>query len=1244
MPRFINQFNIFIFAILLSACGGGGGSDPTISLFSISGQVSGLKGNLILNNDGDQLLVTENTSFSFETKVETDFKYNLSVSQQPNNQLCNLTNSSGTVAKADITNIIIECFDILPFSISGTVSNLEGSLTLSNNNDLLVITENSQFTFNETVNTGNTYNVEISNAPNSQACTISNSTGLILDKAITDVNVSCVNVYSISGQVSGLKGSLILNHSGDQLLITENTPFTFATKVKTDFKYNLNISQQTNNQFCNISNGSGTVTDADITNIIIECFDILPFSISGTISGLEGSFTLTNNNNSLVITDNGQFTFNETVNTGNTYNVEISNTSDTQVCTISNSSGFILDKAITDVNVSCVNAFSLTGTIKSEALVDVDSDVNDLSPNSNIANNDFTNAQPLNNYFTVNGFATADATNRAGDRFEFSSDLADIYKVNLQIAQELRLQIIDFENTSITGSEFQGDLDLILFNSSFIEIGRSESITEFESLTVPSQNTGDGTYYVVVLAFRGASKYVLSIDPVLNSSVLNFFTPQFVMNEAIIKFKEPSLSPNTARLNASSVNDTFTHKTFNNQPLPLSHTSYRRAMLTNFDSLTQTQTQAQAFSSNKASPQAEQNFLAELHAFNPESYEHYITLNTIKKLRVRDDVEYAHPNYIRTIKQTPNDTHFPKQWHYPAINLTQAWDITTGTPETGNVIVAVIDTGVFLNHEDLNGKLVPGYDFISDPSSSADNDGIDANPDDPGDGGQIGTSSWHGTHVAGTIAAETNNGIGVAGVSWGAKIMPLRALGVLGGTDYDIGQAALFAAGLANDSGTLPAQKADIINMSIGGPGGSNGQIDFNQDIFNRVRDAGVIIVAAAGNQNSSQPSYPAAYQGVISVAATDAKNERAPYSNFANAGLNSKIDIAAPGGDPQQDQNNDNYQDGVLSTLVDNSSGSRKSIYSFLEGTSMAAPHVAGVIALMRAVYPNLSPAEFDALLASGSITNDIGVPGKDDFFGYGLIDAFKAVNEARKLANGGIVPERPPLVIASPSTLNLGASSSATITISNSGGGSPTITSFSVNTSWLSVTPNSINSVTGLGSYSVNIDRTDLPDSSNIGKVTFNINTESGSKTLDVQVSMLVGTVSTEGNIGTQLVLLIEPLTGEVIDQSMPSKDINGDYDYQFNIVPVGSYQILSGSDIDNDFLICQLGESCGGYPVLNRLSAVEVVNADIPNLDFVSGVLSSFGTTSLSSASVKAVKLQQDLDTEPPTPNKTIGVITE
>jgi len=887
-----------------------------------------------------------------------------------------------------------------------------------------------------------------------------------------------------------------------------------------------------------------------------------------------------------------------------------------------------------------IPSFTISGTITPAALVDIDSDINDPASIINTSNNTFGGAQSLQNFYTVNGFATAERTFRAGDRFENSTDFSDFYQVNLQAGQKLRLQIVDFESTAITGSAFQGDLDLILFNSDFQEVGRSESVTEFESITVPNQENNDDAFYIQVFAFGGTSKYVLSIDAVSAISTSNISMPKFMMNEAIIKFKESNPLPNAASTNAStanaSLNSSTAQKIFNNRPFQLTHTSNNRAALAKFPSL-----QAQAFSVNKTSTQEDPAFLKELQALNPVSYERYTTLNTIKKLRVRDDVEYVQANYIRTIQQVPNDPHYLKQWHYPAINLPQAWDLTTGSPDpdTGDVIVAVIDTGVFLAHEDLDNKLVPGYDFISDPSNSADNDGLDPNPDDPGDGGQIGTSSWHGTHVAGTIAAETNNNIGVAGVSWDAKIMPLRALGLQGGTDYDIGQAALFAAGLNNDSNTVPAQKADIINLSVGGPGGSAQNLQFSQDIFDRVRAAGVIVVAAAGNEDSSQPSYPAAFNGVISVAATDFNNERAPYSNFG-----STIDIAAPGGDASQDQNNDGHGDGVLSTLLDDSSGSRKDSYVFYQGTSMAAPHVAGVIALMRAVYPDLSPSDVDTLLASGNLTNDIGTAGRDDLFGYGLIDAFKAVKEAQTLSNGGVPPVLPPLVTASPSSLTLGSTSSGILTTSNVGGGNPTITSFSVNTSWLSVTTNTVDNDTGLGSYNVNIDRTNLPDSTYTGKITFNIDTGTVLKTLDVQVSIIVGTVITDGDIGTQFVLLLNPTTGELVDQAIPIKNINGEYNYQFTQIPVGSYQILGGSDIDNDLLICQLGESCGGFPVLNKLSNILITDANIFGLDFISGVLSNFGATNASNTSIKAIKLQQTPDTEHPTSKKINGAIKE
>ena len=835
--------------------------------------------------------------------------------------------------------------------------------------------------------------------------------------------------------------------------------------------------------------------------------------------------------------------------------------------------------------------FSISGTISSAALVGIDSDVNDPTSEIHTRNNTFATAQAIENFYTINGFATKSPTNFLTDRFQSSTDNIDNYRVTLQAGQTIRLQVVDFESTSLTGADFQGDLDLILFDDQGTELTRSQSASEFEALTVP----GNGDFYIQVLAYNGTSKYVLSIDPV------NSFTSQsttnsplkFVLNEAIIKFK-----PSTTQTLKTTMQFGF------------SHASNERAVLSNF-----TPTQAQAFISKQSNLQEETLFLAELKALNPESYEHYTTLNTIKALNQRDDIEYASPNYIRSIQKTPNDTHYSKQWHYPAMNLPQAWDLTTGKPETGNVIVAVIDTGVFLEHEDLQNQFVSGYDFISSPDRALDGDGIDSNPDDPGDSLQAGKSSWHGTHVAGTIAATTNNTFGTAGVAWNAKIMPLRVLGFDGGTNYDIAQAILFASGLPNDSETTPSQKADIINLSLGGPAPETIEgFNFTQSIINQARAAGVIVVAAAGNDNSSELFYPASYQGVISVSATNYNDEAAPYSNFGE-----QVDVASPGGDLTQDQNNDGFIDGVLSTVVDDSTGSRKSTYAFYQGTSMAAPHVAGVLALMRSIYPDLSPVDVDTLLAEGSITKDLGAAGRDNIFGHGLLDAFKAVKEAQKLANGGVLPPQPPLFSAFPSNLSMGSSSNSSITISNPG--SPAkITSVTDNADWLIVSADNIDA-NGLGSYNINIDRTNLSDSSYSATITFEIDT---AESLIVQITMIVGSVSLEGDIGAQYVLLINPTSGEVVSQAFTNKNIDSNINYQFDGVSPGTYYILAGSDVDNDLIICQLGESCGAYPVLSQISNITVTDKAISELNFVSGVLSNFGA--LSGASISRIPKEE------------------
>jgi len=358
------------------------------------------------------------------------------------------------------------------------------------------------------------------------------------------------------------------------------------------------------------------------------------------------------------------------------------------------------------------------------------------------------------------------------------------------------------------------------------------------------------------------------------------------------------------------------------------------------------------------------------------------------------------------------------------------------------VVVAVIDTGVLLDHPDLQANLThngisgDGYDFINDSTSARDGDGIDSNPYDVGDlGVGNGASSFHGTHVSGTVSAVTNNNLGVAGVSWNTRIMPMRVMGVGGGTSYNIAQAVRYAAGLSNDSNTLPSQKADIINLSLGGSSYSQD----SQAVYTMARNAGVIIIASAGNDYSSQPNYPASYDGVVSVSAVDMNSNIAPYSNYGQY-----VDVAAPGGDTSRDLNGDGRADGVLSTLG-NLDGPD---YRYYQGTSMAAPHVAGVAALMKAVNPNLTPDEFDAYLQNFEIVNDMGTPGRDNLYGYGLIDALKAVQAQQ---GGGTTSS---LLQLSPAALNFGwATTTASLIASVVGTTAITVTSVTDNASWLTV-----------------------------------------------------------------------------------------------------------------------------------------------------------------------------------------------
>jgi thermitase len=295
-------------------------------------------------------------------------------------------------------------------------------------------------------------------------------------------------------------------------------------------------------------------------------------------------------------------------------------------------------------------------------------------------------------------------------------------------------------------------------------------------------------------------------------------------------------------------------------------------------------------------------------------------------------VEYAEPNYIAHVFITPSDLYWNSQWGMTKIEAPAAWDITTGSD---SVTIAIVDTGVDLLHPDLKDKLVSGYDFANGDSSPQDDHG-------------------HGTHVAGIAAAKTNNGIGVAGLSWRAKIMPVKVLDNYGSGGYeDVANGIIYA---ANNG-------ADIINLSLGGPAFSS----VLEDAVEYAHDLGCVVVAATGNNNSSV-SYPARYPEVIAVAATDSNDQRASFSNYGP-----EVDVAAPG------------------VSIRSTYWWGGSTYGWLNGTSQAGPHVAGLAALIWSVNSDLSNIQVESIIKQTA--DDLGAAGRDSYYGFGRINARRAL-----------------------------------------------------------------------------------------------------------------------------------------------------------------------------------------------------------------------------------------------------------
>jgi serine protease len=365
------------------------------------------------------------------------------------------------------------------------------------------------------------------------------------------------------------------------------------------------------------------------------------------------------------------------------------------------------------------------------------------------------------------------------------------------------------------------------------------------------------------------------------------------------------------------------------------------------------------------------------------------------------------PRMASVVPVTPDDPDYARQaWHYHMIDLPEAWTIATGSAE---VTVAVVDDGIRFDHPAIAANLTDdGYDFVDDiiiltctglATNAYDGDGYDPDPTNPMDMNQNISrlpcypkrDGNHGLHVAGTIGAVGNDGVGGTGINWNIKIRPVRALGLAGGHPYDVAQAVLYAAGLPADDGNggtvQAAYGAPIINMSLGG----TNEPSFMHDAIIAATNAGSLVMAAAGNVPTTDPHYPASGEETVGISALGPDGILASYSTRG-----AMVDIAAPGGDPIDGD----HSFRVYSTAWDYVDG--VPVWAVKYGTSMAAPHVSGVAALLKGYDPSLTRDQLRARLLEYAV--DAGREGFDEEYGHGVLNAWNSLTQTHHLPVGDL------------------------------------------------------------------------------------------------------------------------------------------------------------------------------------------------------------------------------------------------
>lgn len=498
-----------------------------------------------------------------------------------------------------------------------------------------------------------------------------------------------------------------------------------------------------------------------------------------------------------------------------------------------------------------------------------------------------------------------------------------------------------------------------------------------------------------------------------------------------------------------------------------------------------------------------------------------------------------------------NDSRANRQWAPEQIGAENAWNTTTGSED---VRVAVIDTGFLLDHRDLKHAFIDGWNYVdenNDPSATSE------------------LSLHHGTHVAGIIAAQKDNNQDIAGIAPDVKLIPIKIMepNCVCGSSYNALQGMRWAAGLDNSAGTKATKPAQIISLSIEIPTHNSTAL---RETVDAVREAGSVVVWAAGNDHHRldvDASHSLKTDGLILVSASGLYGKLASYSNYGNA-----VDVIAPGGDYKAESGGERIHSlyGHVANDGSESYGSRD-----LHGTSQATPHVSGVLALMASVWPNFSPSRVESLLQDEKLTQDTGAMGRDDYHGWGRIDAEKAVEAAAAEANNPSDMSQDSLRLAAmPSELDFGGRfETLNIDIEANQTDLESI-SISYKPDWATATRVDTDA-NGLGSWKIEVDRSEFTDERYNEVIIF----VSGDKKLYLPVSAHGENYLPRGTgIAKMLVEFLNPETKRREHRVTAEIDNNQGFSFDASDVPAGEYIIRASSDLDNNGFYCEVGEFCG------------------------------------------------------------------